>query len=71
MDPSPKPSFSERMSAIGDSLDSAGKRTSRVGWGLTLALTVPILGFLLFSWIGLIVGLVVALAFAGSAFQKS
>jgi hypothetical protein len=51
-----------------------GQRISKLGVGLTLALTVPILGLLLFGVVGLIVGVLIGLLFGvgtiGAAFAK-
>ena len=66
----PGQTFSERMTELGGTFDRAGKGMTAAGCGLTLAVTVPILGFVLFSWAGLAVGLLIAVLFAGSAFSQ-
>lgn len=66
----PGQTTSERAGEIGDALSSAGNRTSAVGCGMTLAFTVPILGFVLAGWLGLAVGLVIAGLTAGAAFRS-
>lgn len=38
---------------------------------MTLALTVPILGFVFFGWTGWAVGLLIAAVFSGSAFRSN
>jgi hypothetical protein len=43
--------------------DDIGKRISRIGWQLTVTLTLPILGFVLLGWIGLLISLVIAVAY--------
>ena len=55
-------------------LDDAGKRIQTLGCGLTLVLTVPILGLIFFGLFGLVVGAGIALLFGvgmvKQAFEK-
>jgi hypothetical protein len=40
-------------------LDEAGRNMQKVGGKLTLALTVPIAGLVLFGWVGLAIGILI------------
>jgi hypothetical protein len=66
----PGQSFSERSTELGETLSNAGEKMSAAGIGLTLALTVPIAGFVFFGWAGLVIGLVLAVLFSGAAFRR-
>lgn len=52
-----------QFAAAGDALSAGGERMQRLGWGLTLAVTVPILGLIFFGVVGLIVGGIIGLLF--------
>lgn len=56
-------SFSERMGEVGDALQSGGQRMQQLGCGLTLAVTVPLLGLIFAGTLGLVVGAAIGLAF--------
>ncbi len=43
-------------------LDQAGRKMQKAGGILTLAITVPVAGLLLFGWLGLIVGVLIPVA---------
>jgi hypothetical protein len=55
------------MSEVGDAISRGGDAMQRVGCGLILTVTLPIFGFALFGLVGAAVGLVIGLAFVGSA----
>lgn len=55
--------FPTQFSAVGDALSEGGERMQRLGCGLTLAVTIPIIGLIIFGTLGLIVGVVVGLLF--------
>jgi hypothetical protein len=48
-----------------------GERIAAWGVALTLLLTFPILGALLFGLPGLVIGLIIGLVFAGKPLQKA
>jgi hypothetical protein len=60
---------SDWFSKTGDALQKGGAGMQAAGCGLTLAITVPFLGFVFFGWPGLIIGLIIAVAFGGAAFR--
>ena len=62
---------SEWFSRTGDALQKGGAGMQAAGCGITLAITVPIIGFVFFGWAGLIVGLIIAVAFSGAAFRSA
>lgn len=70
----PGQGWSDRMSEIGDVMSEGGERMQKLGCGLTLALTVPILGLVFFGLLGLIVGAMIGLLFGigliGQAFTN-
>ena len=43
---------SDWFSRTGDALEKGGIKMSAAGCGLTLAMTVPVHGFVFFGWIG-------------------
>ena len=46
-------------------LEDAGHAMQRLGWSLTWSLTAPIVGFAVYGWIGLAVGLLLGMAILG------
>lgn len=54
----------------GGKVQSAGKRVQQVGCALTLLITLPIVGFAIFSWIGGIVGGVIGILIFAAMFAK-
>lgn len=47
-----------------------GKKTQQIGCALTLLITLPVLGFAFFSWIGGIVGGVIGILIFAAMFAK-
>ncbi len=48
-----------------DRLQDAGRAMSRLGWSLTWSITAPVLGFVVYGWIGLLVGVLIGMAILG------
>ena len=44
-----------------DKMDKAGQKMQKIGKQLTIALTIPIIGFFIFGFAGLIIGIVLAI----------
>lgn len=55
---------------VGERVQAAGKKVQQVGCALTLLITLPIVGFAIFSWIGGIVGGVLGLLVFVGMFVK-
>ena len=60
----------DKYAETGEKVQSAGKKVQQVGCALTLLITLPIVGFAIFSWIGGIVGGVLGLLVFVGMFVK-
>ena len=48
-------------------LEDAGRSMQRLGWSLTWSITAPVIGFAVYGWIGLAVGLLLGAAILGGS----
>lgn len=60
----------EPKKPAGERIEEAGEKMQRAGCAMTLVLTVPIVGFFVFGWFGLIVGLAIAAVAMGGIFKS-
>lgn len=60
----------EKAEEIAQKFRDVGKKTQQIGCALTLLITLPILGFAFFSWIGGIIGGLIGVVLFAAMFVK-
>ncbi len=60
----------DKYAETGEKVQAAGKKVQQVGCALTLLITLPIVGFAIFSWIGGIIGGVIGILIFAAMFAK-
>jgi len=66
----PGQSFGDRIGEVGDAIGRSGEAMQRTGFRLTMLVTLPLVGFVIFGLVGAVIGLLLGVAFVGESVSR-